>query len=701
MADSQQIPIEAAFQLAISHYNKGELEAAFGLFHRIVDAAPAHANAHQMVGLTALRAGQFETSVNAMREAVRLQPDNIHFLTNFIEVLRAAGELDEALKTGQQATRIAPESAAAHSNLGLVYYDLNNLIEAEASQQRAVALNPELDRAINNLGSIARHNGDRAKATGLFREALRVNPASTETANNLITVLVEAENPAEARDVAEVQMRRTPRNAELHCNLGRIFLLENDIDNAEVAFRKAILLNGRNAGSYVGLAQVLIEKNHHELALVEAEHAAQVDPEYALAFHYVALAKAHLGDLNGAIADHEKGLELKPDMTASQLALGYLALEQGDTDSARTRFEQAAEMADDELGPLLALAKIDEITADSEVLLKMEALMPRAVDMLPLKAIAYHYAMGKCYEQLKRYDEAFCQFEAGAKLKRGLVVYDAADLDQLTDGLIEIFDDNMINRLRGCAVDSDRPIFVLGMPRSGTTLTESILNAHDAVFGAGELDDLRDLFIGMDDSLITWNPETLREVSDYEINQRAQTYIEALAQHAPSIPRIVDKMPGNFQLMGLIHGLFPNARIVHVARNPFDTCLSCYTQLFERSQFYTYDQIELGRYYNNYVRLMNHWRETLPEGAFLTVKYEALVDDIETQTRILLEYCGLDWSSNCLDFHLQTRRVRTASVQQVRQPLYRSSKFKWLNYKERLKPLVETIGDDPKFSSWR
>ena len=700
MADTQRIPIETAFQRAMSHYHEGALEAAFALFRRIVDAVPTHAEAWQMVGLTALRAGQLDTAVNALREAVRLHPDNIGFLTNFTEVLRSAGALDEALKTGRKATRIAPENAAAHSNLGLVHYDLDNLVAAEAAQRRAVALNPELDRALNNLGSIARHRGDRAKAAGLFRAALRVNPASTETAANLIAVLIEAERPAEAREVAEAQMRRSPRNADLHCNLGRIFLLENDLDRAEVAFRDAIALAGRDAASaagHVGLAQVLFEKNHPELALVEAECAARIDPEHAPAFHHIALAKAHLGDLDGAIAGHEKALDLKPDMTASHLALGYLALEQGDTDGARSRFEQAAALAtdkaDDDPGPLLALAKVDRMTPDSPTLLKLEALMPQAAAMLPGKAVACHYAMGKCYEQVHRYDEAFRQFETGARLKRGLVDYDAAAMDRLTDDLIGMFDRTMIDRLRGCAVGSDRPLFVLGMPRSGTTLTESILNAHDAVFGAGELDDLRNLFGGMDDSLAPWTPETLRGLSDDGFNQRARTYIEALTRHAPSMPRIVDKMPGNFQLLGLIHGLFPNARIVHMARNPFDTCLSCYTQLFERSQYYTYDQIELGRYWNNYARLMTHWRETLPEGAFLTVEYEALVDDIEAQARRLLDYCGLDWASTCLDFHTRTGRVRTASVQQVRQPLYNSSKFRWRNYEAQLKPLVETIGD--------
>ncbi|WP_170406098.1 tetratricopeptide repeat-containing sulfotransferase family protein [Ruegeria arenilitoris] len=692
MAQGQTISIQDAFKLAMSHYQKGELKPAATLFSEIVKAAPAHAHAHQMVGLTAFLAGQGDVAVKAMREAVRLQPNDAVFLANFVEILRSAGELDEAVEIGQRAIRLAPGSAAAHSNLGLVYYDQNNLTEAEASQQRALALDPDFDRAINNLGSIARDKGDRAKAAEFYRKALRINPASSETANNLISVLVEDENPSDARAVAEAQMQRTPQDAELHRNFGRVFLLENDLDKAEAAFRNAIAINGQKAESYVGLAQVLFEKNHPKLALIEAENAVRLDPDCAVAFHHVAMAKAHLGDLTGAIASYEKGLELKPDMAASLLALGHLALEQGDADTARAQFEQAAETAEDKLGALLALAKVEKITPDSPTFQQMEAALPTAADMLPQKAAGYHYAMGECYEQLKRYDEAFRQFDTGARLKRSLVDYDAAETDRLTDDLIATFDGKMINRLRGCAVESDRPIFVLGMPRSGTTLTESILDAHGNVFGAGELNDLQNLFSRVDGNPVTV-PDTVRALSDDRLNQRAEDYIETLTGHAPAMPRIVDKMPANFQLLGLIHGLFPNAKIIHVARNPFDTCLSCYTRLFERSQLHSYDLVELGRYYNNYVRLMNHWHDTLPEGAFLTVHYEALVDDIEAQTKRLLDYCGLDWDSNCLDFHARKRRVRTASVQQVRQPLYRSSKAKWLNYESQLKPLVETIGD--------
>lgn len=689
----QQISVQDAFAQGMTHYGSGRLKQAVGLFSEIVRVAPQHAHAHHMLGLVAFQSGQFDPAIKAVGQALRLQPQNVNFLTNFTEILRSAGQLEQAREIGERAVQLAPGHAAAHSNLGLVHYDLNDLTLAQTAQERALALAPEFDRALNNLGSIARDNSDRNQAAKYYRQALRINPTSSETANNLISVLIEAERIAEARTVAEAHLERAPRDAELHRNFGRIFMLDSDLDKAETAFRNAIGRDAQKAESYVGLSQVLFEKNHPKLALIEAEQALRLDPDNAAACHQAAIAKAHLGDAEAAKLLYQKAMDLKPDLTASRLALGHLALEQGDFDTARAHFETAANSADDALSAQIALARLDKITEDSPVFQALEAALPGANSMLPQKATALHYALGDCYEKLKRHDEAFAQFEAGARIKRSLISYDPEDTDRLTDDLIATFDADMIERLRGSAISSAKPIFVLGMPRSGTTLTESILDAHPGVVGAGELNDLQNLFGRLDNGQSNV-PQALRTMPDDVLTRRAEDYIEVLSGHASDPARVVDKMPANFQLIGLIHGVMPNARIIHISRDPLDICLSCYTRLFERSQMHSYNQIELGRYFNNYVRVMNHWRATLPSGAFHSIRYEELVDDLESVARGMINYCGLDWDPACLKFHTGQRRVRTASVQQVRQPLYSSSKAKWRRYEEHLQPLIETIGDN-------
>ncbi|NOD94467.1 tetratricopeptide repeat protein [Ruegeria sp. HKCCD4884] len=692
MTQGKQISVQEAFKKGMALYQGSQIKPAFQLFSDIVRAAPQFAQAHQMLGLIAFQTGQTEPAVKAMTEAVRLQPENVTFLTNFTEILRSDGCLDQALEVGTRAVRLAPGNAAAHSNLGLVFYDRGDLAEAQTSQERALALDPEFDRAINNLGSIARDNGDRTLAEEFYRKALEINPDSAETANNLISVLIEEEDVSEARAVAEVQLERFPRDAEMHRNFGRVFLLENNLDKAENAFRNSISLNGKKADSYVGLSQVLYEKNHPKLALIEAEQALRLDHENASACHQIGMAKANLGDIEAAIRSYRQALELKPDMSSSRLALGHLEIERGNFDTAREHFKQAATTANDKLNAMIALSKLEKITPDNSVFQALENALPEASAMLPQKAAAFHYALGECYEKLKRHDEAFQQFRTGAGIKRSTIDYDPSENDRLTDDLINTFDASMIDRLREYAVPSDRPIFVLGMPRSGTTLTESILNAHPHVFGAGELNDLQNIFGRLADSSANV-PQAVKSMPGNKLTKRADSYIEALRQHAPDASRIVDKMPSNFQLVGLIHGIMPNAKIIHVVRNPFDTCLSCYTRLFERSQYHSYDLVELGRYYQNYARIMTHWRETLPAGSFHELRYESLVDDINSEARRLIEYCGLPWDDACLDFHKSKRRVRTASVQQVRQPLYASSKEKWRKYEEHLLPLVDMLKD--------
>ncbi|WP_170335455.1 tetratricopeptide repeat-containing sulfotransferase family protein [Ruegeria arenilitoris] len=693
MYEQKQISVQDAYTQGLSHYENGHLKQAVGLFSEIIRVAPRHAASHQMLGLIAYRMGQFEPAVAAFEQAVRLQPGNGAFLTNFTEILRASGRLDQALEAGAQAVRLAPGNPAAHSNLGLVYYDRKDLSQAKTSQDRALALDPNFDRAINNLGSIARDEGDLGKASELYRKALRINPGSTETANNLVSVLIEAEKLAEAGEFAKARLKISPRDAELHRNFGRLLVLQNDLDSAEACFRTSIDIDSTKADSFVGLSQVLFEKNHPKLALIEAEQALRLDPDNAAACHQLALVEAHLGEVEKAETLHKRALELKPEMTASHLALGHLAMEQGKFEAARQRFETAAELADDKLSALIALARLEKVTENSEVFQSLEAVSSSVETLLPQKAVAYHYAMGDCYERLGRYDEAFSSFEKGARVKRGLISYDPNEIDQLTDDLIATFNRSTIERLRSCAISSAKPIFIVGMPRSGTTLTESILDAHPDVFGAGELNDLQNVFGRLPDGT-TNVPRALRSTTAEALTRCAEDYVEALTAHSPNAVHLVDKMPANFQLIGLIHAILPNAKIIHIAREPMDICLSCYTRLFERSQLHSYDQQELGQYFNNYIRLMNHWRETLPEHAFHNIHYEDLVDDIDGVARGMIEYCGLDWTDACLEFYSGERRVRTASVQQVRQPLYSSSKAKWRRYERYLQPLMETVGEN-------
>ncbi|MCR4299784.1 MAG: sulfotransferase, partial [Gallionella sp.] len=284
---------------------------------------------------------------------------------------------------------------------------------------------------------------------------------------------------------------------------------------------------------------------------------------------------------------------------------------------------------------------------------------------------------------------AFPHFLEGNKLKRATLDYDPDETARRIDSIMRNFDMATMDRLRG-GDPSHLPVFILGMPRSGTTLVEQIISSYPGVHGAGELSDL--------EAIMRRNvagaafPDNLPSLDQARLAAWGADYVAGLQRRAPDARRITDKMPANFFAVGLIHLMLPNAKIIHVKRDPVDTCLSCFFQLFRNGQEFTYDLAELGRYYADYARLMEHWRKVLPEGAFLDVRYEDIVADQEAQSRRLVGYCGLEWNDACLDFDKNRRAVRTASMTQVRQPIYRSSVERWRNYEKFLGPLFDTLG---------
>jgi hypothetical protein len=327
-------------------------------------------------------------------------------------------------------------------------------------------------------------------------------------------------------------------------------------------------------------------------------------------------------------------------------------------------------------------------------LVAVENAARRSESPMPYKkAIFLHFALGKGFDDVGDYDRAFPHFIEGCKLKRATFEYDAEQMTQHFSDIMRIFNQATMERLRGGGDPSRLPFFVLGMPRSGTTLTEQIIASHPDVHGAGELLDLMTIAQRDVAGMGAVFPNNIPALDQAGLGAWGADYVAGLHRRAPDAGRITDKMPANFLAIGLIHMMLPNAKIIHVNRNPVDTCLSCFMQLFSSRQEQIYDLAELGRYYVDYARLMGHWRSVLPAGAFLDVQYEDIVADQETQARRMIAFCGLDWNDACIDFHKSKRSIRTASVTQVRQPIYKSSVERWRPYEKFLGPLLDALGD--------
>ena len=363
-------------------------------------------------------------------------------------------------------------------------------------------------------------------------------------------------------------------------------------------------------------------------------------------------------------------------------------------DEAEALLHRALVIDPDNVGGRFHLAQVRKVKADDENLVALEALLAGVDAMKPERRISLHYALGKSYDDLKVWDKAFPHYMEGARLKRARIDFNADEDAARTRRIEDTVTADFIRRLHGAGDPSELPIFVLGMPRSGTTLTEQIIASHPEVHGAGELRDLMVTLHHAPGALQDGPyPERVAGIDQATLTAWGGEYVRRLQARAPGARRITDKMPANYFALGMIPLMLPRARIIHVRRNAADTCVSCFTRLFNRHQESTYELTELGRHYANYARLMEHWRRALPPGSFLEVQYEDIVADMEGQARRLIDWCGLDWHDDCLAFHKNQRSIRTASVAQVRQPIYGSSVERWRHYEAYLQPLLAALGE--------
>lgn len=692
-AAQQPLPIPDALALAFRLYGESRLAEAEGLLKQILQIAPKFAPALHLLGVITHQTGNTAKAAELLRQAVELAPNEAQFHANLGEMCRLIKRLDEAVVHGEKAIALAPGLATAHSNLGIAWYDKGELDRARACQERALAIDPNLPAARNNLGSILRDQKDRQGAIACFRKVLALAPGYIESASNLGSVLTEDDQPEEALRVLLPLVQSHPDYAEAHCNIATAFLALEQMDKADFGFKRALALKPDYPEALLGVARVLQEGGDLPAAEEMAQRALALAPEKPEIHSLLGGIFNESGYPDKARQSYARALEIDPDLTIAYLGRGHLLMENGDMKGAEADFNHALRLNADDLGARLALAQVTKVKEGDP---NMAALIAQAADaagMPETRAMPLQFALGKCYEDTKQYDLAFKHYHEGCRLKRKRIEY-SADNTELTERNIEaFFTAENIARLRGAGSDSELPIFVLGMPRSGTTLTETILASHSAVYGAGELPDLLKIASEPRGVETAGYPLSLQDITQAELTVMGERYARGLQARAPGSPRITDKMPANFNYVGLIHLMLPRAKIVHVKRNPVDTCLSCYTRLFNKSQYQSYDLAEIGRYYRSYAQLMAHWRSILPAEAFYEIQYETLVADPEGQARALIAYCGLEWEDACLNFHQTERSIRTASVTQVRQPMYKTSVEKWRLYEKHLGPLLDALGD--------
>jgi Flp pilus assembly protein TadD len=455
-------------------------------------------------------------------------------------------------------------------------------------------------------------------------------------------------------------------------------------------------LHGLDLTQALNRATILSRRGKLDRAIKLLRGATRQCPHSPDAFNLLGALLALAGRPEEALANLNTAVALQPRHASAYSNRGNILAELGRLAEAQRDYARAVELAPRTATFHRNLAYAKRFVADDPQLAGLEELARDRMALDPREQIALDFALGKAFADLDDPERSFRHLLNANALRRQQITYDEAGTLASLEHMRRAFTPELIAASHGLGHPSALPVFIVGMPRSGTTLTEQILASHPKVFGAGELDHLPQAAARL------WRPPLLPHagLERNQLRKVAVDYLGGIGSAAPNAERIVDKMPSNFRFVGLIHLALPNARIIHVRRDPVDTCLSCFSIQFASDQPFAYDLEELGRYYRAYERLMEHWRSILPETALLEVRYEDLVADLARQARRIIAHCGLEWDENCVAFHQTARSVRTASAMQVRQPIYRSSVGRSRRYARFLAPLLialtdQTVGTAP------
>jgi tetratricopeptide (TPR) repeat protein len=686
------LSIQEALERAYAHWNAGQAEQAELLAQRVLAAWPGQPDALHLLGLMAHAYGNLDLAVSHLRQACLAPRAPAVYSSNLAEMYRQKGMLLEGEEAAQRAVVMDPTLVSGWNNLGIVLQEAGKLEQSRACLERVVALNPDWAEAHNNLGNTWRLLGRMDHAQTCYGKALTLNPSYAEAHSNLAFLLSTQGSYDEAALHARQAIDLNPRLVDAYLNLAD---LEISRQRHDAALRVLGMLDAfapEHPAALTARAKALRQIAHTEEALAIARHAVALAPSSADAHHTLAMVLHDLSLTDEALQAYGQAATL-PGTVAEAALVGRASLltEAGRRDEALVAFEQALARFPGSAQVLAARSDLRTFSADDPDIVALEACLAEGERRSLVERVAAHFALGKAYLDIRDPEQAFRHLEAGNRQKRASFDYDGEETGRWMERISTVSTPERYARLAGLGAPSTLPIFIIGMPRSGTTLIEQILSSHPQVTGAGELSALRlaiDELGSFPDCLVA-----LDSAADAEsrLRRRGDAYLARVAPLAEGRPYVIDKMPGNFLYAGLVPLILPGARIIHVRRDPVDTCLSCYTKLFSGQQPFAYDLAELGIFYRHYERLMAHWRTILPTEVFIEVDYEAVVDDLESEARRLAGFLGLAWNDACLNFHHNRRVVRTASVNQVRQPIYRTSKGRWRAYASYLGPLLDAL----------
>ncbi len=612
------------------------------------------------------------------------------------------------------------KDVAALSDMALQHYQEGHLQQAKDVCQRILRKQKRPD-VILILAKIAHEQRDFKVAVERYQQFLGTIPNHAPTHYNLGLVLNKLGRTERAIEHLNKSIKNAAGNAAVHRELGDAYTKLQRWEEAIKAYQQVLAVQSEDVGTIIKLGNAFAAAQLLTKAISLYEQALTTLPDNALLHRHLGASIHRMGQTQEAISCFKRALSLRPDYVGARIDFALVLRQLGRTEEALVQLEEAIDLKPDDVEAHISLAltlrQLGQTELATERLEQFLIARPTCgsayyhISMIKPKqelipvvqkiisdrklpkvdAIDCHFALGNFYNDSRSFDKAFNHFLKANTLQRQTFTYDPRENVQVFDRLIKVYSRDFFQNKHQLGSASQLPVFIVGMPRSGTTLVEQILSSHASVHGAGEIEALPGVnrSIAQQLNYASPPPECMSLIDEKMVEEYSAQYLQELALHCPTALRITDKLPGNFVRIGLIKTLFPDARIIYCQRNPVDNCISLFFHKF-MALTCSFELKELGQYYLDHQRLMSHWQNLFP-GEIFTVQYEKLVMDQERVSKQLIDHLGLEWDEKCIDFYNNERNVMSPSNMQVRQPIYKSSMNRWKHYEKHLQPLINVL----------
>ena len=603
-------------------------------------------------------------------------------------------EFDLALKALQTLKSINPDHGRAHQEEGHTYKAMGDTNRALVCYQRAVFYNPALAASLQSPLEILQTLGQtqRSAAVQAQLDYLRSLPKP------LVAVLdlTSQGKLLKAEDICRNFMRQVPGHVEGMRLLAELGIRFGVLEDAEYLLESAAELEPQNVQVRIDYIQALRKRQHYEKALKQAQLLLQSQTDNPQFKSIFAIECMHTGNFEEAIGKFDEILEVLPDDPVTLTSKGHALKTQGDSNAAITSYHAAITSNRFYGEAYYSLANLKTYRFKDKEVAEMSSIVEDG-NLSFMDRVYINFALGKAFEDREDYSTSFKHYQDGNRLKKSQSRYRAQQMTDQLNAQKQFFTIDYCKEAQDKGCGASDPIFVLGLPRAGSTLIEQILSSHSLIDGTMELPNILSLAQRLRRKSIAGRtvgyPDVLGLMEDEEFRRLGEEFIKDTRIHREGAPFFIDKMPNNFRHIGLIKQILPNAKIIDARRNPLDCCLSGFKQLFAEGQEFSYDLSDLGRYYRDYVELMDYWDEVFP-GFVLRVNNEDVIADLEGQVRRMLNFCGLPFEDSCLEFHKTERNVRTPSSEQVRKPVSRRGVGQWRHFEDNLEPLKAALGNE-------